>query len=480
MNPKLVACCQSAWCISMQHLTTLLAFFSIVNQYTMRICLSLAITEMVQPTNGSSTDESHVRCRNSIRSGTEHAQPRVIQGDAFEWDEYVQGIILSAFFWGYVLSHFGSAFIADRYPRLMLGLSVLITAVLTLLTPLAIDVGGAPLLIATRAIEGIGEGATFPVLSAIVAQWIPPHQRGTLGSFIFSGGQIGSLAGGIGTGFLLSELNSWRMVFYVWGTLAIVWYIFWVILGYESPESHPFIKETEKQKLIESFADAKKKPDVGPIPWRSIAKSVPFWGLVAGQIGHDWGFYLIATDLPKYMKSVLGFSVKHNGMISYFPFLCMWIFSVLGGWICDKQISKQCVSITAARKMWTTIGSLVPAISLLAASYAECNTVVVVVSFAICVTFMGGFYPGIKVNVNDLSPNYAGFLMAVVNGFGAITGILVPYTAGWMTPNQTIEEWRNVFWLAFWVLNVTNVIFIAFASGEIQPWNDPNSRTESN
>lgn len=72
--------------------------------------------------------------------------------------------------------------------------------------------------------------------------------------------------------------------------------------------------------------------------------------------------------------------------------------------------------------MWTTIGSLPPGVFLLAASYAGCNKVAVVVYFALSVTLMGGFYPGLKVNVNDLSPNYAGFLMAIVNGFGAITG----------------------------------------------------------
>lgn len=54
---------------------------------------------------------------------------------------------------------------------------------------------------------------------------------------------------------------------------------------------------------------------------------------------------------------------------------------------------------------------------------------------------MGGFYPGkivndfvmrliiniisgMKVNPLDLSPNYAGSLMATTNGIGAITGIL--------------------------------------------------------
>jgi hypothetical protein len=49
--------------------------------------------------------------------------------------------------------------------------------------------------------------------------------------------------------------------------------------------------------------------DVPPIPWREIAKSVPLWGLVFAQIGYNWGFFTLLTDLPKYFKDVMKFSV---------------------------------------------------------------------------------------------------------------------------------------------------------------------------
>lgn len=48
-----------------------------------------------------------------------------------------------------------------------------------------------------------------------------------------------------------------------------------------------------------------------------------------------------------------------------------------------------------------------------------------------------------KVNPLDLSPNYAGSLMAVTNGIGAITGVAAPYLVGVMTPhvsNSTISS----------------------------------------
>ena len=33
------------------------------------------------------------------------------------------------------------------------------------------------------------------------------------------------------------------------------------------------------------------------------------WGLVVIQVGHDWGFFTILTDLPKYIQSVLRFDI---------------------------------------------------------------------------------------------------------------------------------------------------------------------------
>lgn len=78
-----------------------------------------------------------------------------------------------------------------------------------------------------------------------------------------------------------------------------------------------------------------------------------------------------------------------------------------------------------------------------------------------------------KVNGLDLSPNYSGSLMAVVNGIGALSGILTPYIVRALTPNELMTEWRLVFWVVFAVFVVTNLIFVLYASGEVQYWNDP-------
>lgn len=35
-----------------------------------------------------------------------------------------------------------------------------------------------------------------------------------------------------------------------------------------------------------------------------------------------------------------------------------------------------------------------------------------------------------------------------------------------------VEDWRLVFWLAFGIFHVTNIVYIIWASGDIQEWND--------
>lgn len=48
---------------------------------------------------------------------------------------------------------------------------------------------------------------------------------------------------------------------------------------------------------------------------------------------------------------------------------------------------------------------------------------------------MGNHFSGFRVNSLDLSPNYAGSLMALVNGAGALTGVIAPVFVGVMTAN---------------------------------------------
>ncbi|XP_034936137.1 putative inorganic phosphate cotransporter isoform X2 [Chelonus insularis] len=461
-------------CIRVQQrwIFAFMGFLALFNAYTMRTCLSITITEMVVPQNHTnSTNESEDTCPVEVVADP----PVVSSSGTYDWDESLQGIILSSFYWGYVLTHIPGGMLSEKFGgKYSLGLGILSTAIFTLLTPLAVEYGGATALIILRILMGLGEGTTFPALNAMLAQWTPPEERSKIGSLVFAGAQLGTVFTSTISGLILHHSPvGWPAVFYVFGCIGVLWFITWTLVCYNNPSEHPFISDHEKKFLHERLSTHthKKPPNT---PWRHVFSAKPVWALIAAQIGHDWGLFTMITDLPKYMSSVLKFSIKSNGYLSSLPYLCMWICSIISSWIADWIITAGHISRTNVRKLGTTIASLGPAIFIVTASYVGCNGYTVVAMFTIGMTFMGTFYPGMKVNALDLSPNYSGTLMAVVNGIGALTGILTPIVVGELTPQSTNAQWRLVFWIVFCVLLITNVIFICWADGEVQYWNDPD------
>lgn len=50
---------------------------------------------------------------------------------------------------------------------------------------------------------------------------------------------------------------------------------------------------------------------------------------------------------------------------------------------------------------------------------------------------------------------------------------------GVVTFQHSLEEWRIVFWISFAVFHVTNLAYVMWASGEVQPWNTPHLMNKS-
>lgn len=446
-----------------------MGFLAILNAYTMRICLSITITEMAPSFKHNYTDDT---CPIPPSESKPRESNETSTTKLYNWDEPTQGLILSSFYWGYVITHLPGGMLAEKFGgKYSLGLGILSTAVFTLLTPVVVEWGEDTGLIVLRVLMGLGEGTTFPALNAMLAQWTPPEERSLIGSIVFAGAQLGTVLANLLSGLILHHYT-WPAVFYVFGTIGVLWFLIWVVLCYNNPYEHPFISEREVKYLHERMNEhTHAKPP--PVPWRHMMSSAPVWALIAAQIGHDWGFFTMVTDLPKYMSSVLHYSIKDNGYVSSLPYLVMWFCSLASSWLADWMITRNVMSRTNVRKLGTTIASVGPAVFIIGASYASCDHVLVVAMFTIGMALMGTFYPGMKVNGLDLSPNYSGTLMAVVNGIGALTGIFTPYIVGVLAPEQKLGQWRTVFWIVLAVFILTNVIFVIYASGEVQEWNDP-------
>lgn len=127
-----------------------MAFSAVALAYMLRISLSYAITQMVSlphaNENGSIISNPDV-CPpyDDEILAIKNDQPFPTIGSAterYDWSQELQGLILSSFYWGYILTHVPggllSAKVGGKYTLL---LGVLTATVFTLFTPIAVRNG---------------------------------------------------------------------------------------------------------------------------------------------------------------------------------------------------------------------------------------------------------------------------------------------------------------------------------------------------
>lgn len=114
--------------------------------------------------------------------------------------------------------------------------------------------------------------------------------------------------------------------------------------------------------------------------------------------------------------------------------------SCMSFWVCEIDCllcfdRAHLLSTLSLNFIFSFQASVIPAVFLLCASYAGCDEMLVVTFFIISVGARGFLAAGLYVNPMDLSPNYAGALISLANGIGALTGVLAPYIVGVLTPH---------------------------------------------
>ena len=360
-----------------------------------------------------------------------------------------------------------------------MGLGILIPGILSYFNPLILELGGTYAMIYVRIILGALGGTMYPALSTMLGQWACPSEKAKLGSLVFAGAIIGTIVSISATSYIIKySTDGWVNAFKFFGCSGIVWFPIWTVLCYNTPSEHPFISTTERQFLEEVLKTRRPCKNAPSVTWGQILQSKPVWAFVIAMLGYDYIYFTMASDLPKYMREVIKFSIEENGYLSALPYLFMCINITVSSWINDWIIAKKILGITNTRKTFSTISLFGSGFFIVAASYAKCDHAMVVIMFISGMTLMGSSYPSIYVNNLDLSPNYAGTLMAFANTVAALGGLLTPYIIGVLTPNETLSEWKIVFWIVFFVATTSNIFYLLFGSGKIQKWNDSAFNTE--
>ncbi|XP_026327407.1 sialin-like isoform X2 [Hyposmocoma kahamanoa] len=424
----------------------------------------------------SSMEESPI-INSDIETNVTSDLRNLVENEPIEQTAEQQSIILGSFFYGYVLTQVPGGRIAELFGgKLVYGVGVLLTALFTLLSPIAARVDFT-FFIAVRALEGLGEGVTYPAMHAMLARWIPPLERSKFAAYVYAGSNIGTVISLPLSGWLctLQLDNGWPLCFYVFGGLGIIWFIAWMFLVYDTPQSHPRICPKEVEYITLAIGPQEDKSGVS-IPWLRFLTCVPLWAILIAQCGQSWLFYTQLTELPTYMHNILHFDIISNAWYSAMPYLTSWIGGIGISIFADWLLARGNISRLNSMKLWNTVGAFVPAIGLLGIAWVGCDRMTAMLLLNITSFFGGAAYSGYQMNHIDLSPQLAGTMYGITNAASNICGFMAPYVIGRIisSDQQTLGQWREVFYLAAAIDLGANLFYLFFASTEEQDWSQPD------
>ncbi|XP_034944012.1 vesicular glutamate transporter 1 [Chelonus insularis] len=400
----------------------------------------------------------------------------------FNWTVATESALDSSFFWGYLVTQVPGGFLASLYPaNRIFGLAIAVSSFLNLLVPGALAVD--PIVdMGVQICKGLAEGVTYPACHGIWKYWAPPLERSRLATLAFCGSYAAVVIGLPLSGYLTNWFG-WPASFYFYGISGLIWWGFWLWLGFERPSKHPCISARELRYIEDSLGQAQNNlpmPTFSSTPWRKFLTSMPVYAIIVANFCRSWNFYLLVLFQPRFMHEAFNMPMVETGIIGSLPHLLMTIIVPCGGLLADHLRKREIMTTTNVRKVFNCGGFGMEALFFLVVAHATThkNGTAATVALAIGVACSGFAISGFNVNHLDIAPRYASILMGMSNGIGTIAGLLVPFFVDNITTNKDAHSWRNVFIMAACVHFFGVTFYAIFCSGELQPWADPSAEEQ--
>ena len=242
--------------------------------------------------------------------------------------------------------------LADKYGgRIVFGLLLLFCLIPAIGASLTTSYGS---LVAWGFVVGCG-GTSFSVGVAFTSKWFRAEQQGTaLG--IYGMGNIGHSIAVFGAPALVALTGDWRIPFWVFGTLAAIFGVLFLLLARNAPV------RTEPKKFHEYFGIFKREP----LAWVLSL----FYFLTFG------GFVALGIYLPTLLKDTFGLTPTDAGARVAGFVVFATIMRPVGGWLADRyggaivlmlvfaMISVLSLGLTSTGMLLFTIGALGTAAAL--------------------------------------------------------------------------------------------------------------------
>ena len=336
------------------------------------------------------------------------------------------GFAAGVFFWGYFLFEVPSNLMLHKIGARVWIARILITwgAVATLTG----FVQSAGQLYIARFALGLAEAGYFPGIVLYLGYWFRQREKAQAIALILMGIPLASVLGGPISGLILDHvhwigLSSWRWLFFLEGSPALICVVLTYLLLPSRPADAEFLTSEERAWIVDQL-EQEERHKLGART-TSVARTLihrRIWLLASIGFGHGFATYSFSFWLPQIMKSAVGGqSNTVVGMLVMIPNFLGLIAMILVSRHSDRTLERRYHMATAA-----TIAGI--AMLLLGVPRSPFLSVVLFSAVAIgAYSFLPVFFsvPGEFLTGFSAAAGIA--LVTSVANFGGFVG---PYTVG--------------------------------------------------
>lgn len=274
-----------------------------------------------------------------------------------------------------------------------------------------------------RALVGIGEAPNIPSGSQVIRQSFDKTERGFAVSVQFSGNKVGLAIGIPLSAFLLSHFGR-PSVFYMTGLLGALWVTGW-LLAYRR----------------RAVAEAVAMTPQSAVRWRELLKVRSIWGMVLGQAGYLYVYYVFATWLPGYLALQQNMSIMRTGIFAMLPFISGIVFTLFGGWVSDRLVMRG-RSLSSVRRSFAVGGIFGATVFIVVAALSH-QAWIAIAAFTVSVSLLSLATASANAMPIDVAPPHLVSSCASIQNFGGniggalaplVTGLLISWTGNFVVP----------------------------------------------
>jgi ACS family glucarate transporter-like MFS transporter len=348
------------------------------------------------------------------------------------------GWVLAAFSFAYGIFEIPTGILGDKLgPKKILTRIVIWWSLFTILTGFSYTFTA---LLIVRFLFGVGEAGAYPNATVVISKWFPKGERGRAQSFIWIASRIGGALAPFLSVFIMNTFG-WRWVFYIFGTLGIIWAIFWNYWFKDEPREMKGIKSKEIE-LIESKREVKSLGH-GLLSIKNILKNKNVWFLMGMYHCLLYGAYFYLSWMPKYLKNGRNVGEDDIAFMASLPFILGTIGCFIGGFSSDFLSKKY--GLKWGRRSVGMFGLIMAGICMITATFILDNTISIIV-LSLGLAFKDFTLPVSWATAADIGGENSGSVAGAMGMAGQLGstvmsisfGYILSMTGSWELPLQII------------------------------------------